>query len=60
MVAPATNSVYGVIKVGGTVIGGKYPVTLDGNGNAIVDLSTFSGGVDELNDLDDVQAPSPQ
>ena len=59
IIAPATNDVYGTIKVGATVDGNKYPVTLDGNGRGIVDLSSFSGGVDELNDLDDVTAPNP-
>lgn len=62
MIAPAAADSYGTVKVGGTADATqkKFPVTLDGNGNAIVNLSTLPTGTEELNDLSDVQVPNPQ
>ena len=61
MIAPAAADSYGTVKVGGTADATqkKFPVTLDGNGNAIVNLSTLPTGAETLNDLSDVQT-TPQ
>ena len=56
----ATSTVLGGIKVGYSQSGKKYPVKLDSNNKAYIDLTSLPTGAENLDDLGDVDLTSPQ
>lgn len=56
----ATSTVIGGIKVGYSQSGKKYPVKLDSNNKAYIDLTNLPTGAENLDDLGDVDLTSPQ